>query len=289
MITTFVALRVMKDTMIPRLQFDIDVTNDAENQLVLVYGWTGELFVQKPLYLRIGDLSTEFNFVSLDTKASTRIKAFCEISHEKLDIIEDARKGANLGIAINLKFLNALVPKTAPGPHGINLLRGDSLWVKPPTGEETIWIQRSMWDDKLEELNYKSIQIIRLPFPPPPLGTQLDKSMEFLKDAQKKIDDGEWADSLASCRKSIDELQKLVGGDDEKRKAFFQSLVGDEKKAEACEDLWQAIQKAKNFASGGPHTYWVKTADKRDAELAIRVVSAFVHFFASNLARAAAS
>ena len=143
-----------------------------------------------------------------------------------------------------------------------------------------------MWDDKLEELNYGSILNLRFTFPPPPLGTQLDKSLDFIKDAQKKINDGEWADSLVSCRKSIDELQKLVGSDDEKRKTFFQNILSDGKKAEACEDLWSAIQKAKNFASGGPHTYWVKTADKRDAELAIRVVSAFVHYFANNLARA---
>ena len=45
-------------------------------------------------------------------------------------------------------------------------------------------------------------------------------------------------------------------------------------------------KKAKNFASDGPHTYWIKTADRRNAELAIRVTSAFLHYFASNLARA---
>lgn len=111
--------------------------------------------------------------------------------------------------------------------------------------------------------------------------------MEFIKDAQRKINDGEWPDSLVSCRKAIDELQKLCGTDEEKRKTFFQNMLRDEKKAEACEELWQAIQKAKNFASGGPHTYWVKTADRRDAELAIRVTSAFVHYFAQNLARTA--
>ena len=125
--------------------------------------------------------------------------------------------------------------------------------------------------------------------PPPPLGTRVDKSIDFLEDAQKKIYDGEWADSLVSCRKAIDQLQKLYGNDEEKRKAFLQNMLGDEKKVEVCEDLWQAIQKAKNFASGGPHTYWVKTADKRDAELAIRVVSAFAHYFAKNLARASSA
>lgn len=289
MIATFISLSVIKYSMFPRLQFDIDITNDSDNQQILIFGWSGGLFLQYPQYLQISDLSTGFEFISLDTKAKSKIRASCEVSREKLDIIEDLRKGENLQIAICLNILNSMIPKTAPPPHGISQIRCDSVWAKPVSGEDKIVIPRSIWDDRLEELNYGTVMTLRFTFPPPPLGTLLDKSVEFMKDAQKKINDGEWADSLASCRKSIDELQKLYGNDEEKRKAFFQSMLGDEKKAEACEDLWQTIQKAKNFASGGPHTYWVKTADKRDAELAIRVTSAFVNYFASNLARASAS
>jgi len=163
------------------------------------------------------------------------------------------------------------------------------LTVKSATDEGVIVIPRSIWDDRLEELNYGSIMTLRFAFPPPPLGTQLDKSINFIKDAQKKINDGEWSDSLVSCRKSIEELQKLIGHDEEKQKAFFKHILKDEEKAQDCKGLWDAVQKAKNFASGGPHTYWVKTADKRDAELAIRVVSAFVHYFANNLARVSTS
>lgn len=293
MLATFVALAVAKYSMIPRLQFEIELTNDSPNHLVFIYGWTGELYLQ-PQNLRIGDLSTDFRLYSLDVNGRQRIRVFCEVSQEKLDIIEDQRKAANLQITITLKLLNALVPnalvpRDVSQPYSIRFIRSDELRVKASTGEDVIVIPRSVWDDRLEELGYGSIVTLRFPFPPPPLGTQLDKSLEFLRDAQGKINDGEWSDSLVSCRKSIDELQKLVGSDDEKRKSFFQAMLGDEKKAEACEDFWQAIQKAKNFASGGPHTYWVKAADKRDAELAIRVVSAFVHYFARNLARASTS
>jgi hypothetical protein len=275
--------------MIPRLQFDIDITNDSDNQQILIFGWSGGLSLQYPQYLQISDLSTGFEFVSIDAKAKSKIKTSCEVSHEKLDIIEDLRKGENLQIAINLNILNSLIPKSAPPPHGISQIRCDSVWVKPVSGEDKIVIPRSIWDDRLEELNYGTIMTLRFAFPPPPLGTLLDKSIEFIKDAQKKINDGEWSDSLSSCRKSIEELQKIIGHDEEKQKEFFQNLLKDEEKAKDCKKLWDAIQKAENFASGGPHTYWVKTADKRDAELAIRVVSAFVHYFAKNLARTSAS
>lgn len=286
MIATFVSLSVIKYSMIPRLQFDIEISSDSPGEQVLIYGWTGELYLQHPQYMLIGNLSTNFGLLSLMPNAKNRIRTFCEVSPEKLDIIEDQRKGANLQITISLNLLCAYIPQGAAPPFGINTIRSEMLTVKPATDEGVIVIPRSIWDDRLEELNYGSIVTLRFAFPPPPLGTQLDKSINFIKDAQKKINDGEWSDSLLRCRKSIDELQKIVGKDDEKRKAFFQNMLGDEKKAKACEDLWQAIQKAKHFASGGPHTYWVKTADKRDAELAIRIVSAFVHYFAKNLARA---
>jgi hypothetical protein len=289
MIATFLALKVLRYAMMPRLQFDIELFNESNEHHAWIYGWTGDIFIQQPQHMLIGNLSTDFGSQHLGPLAKTKIAADCEIGHEKLDILEDLRRGANWQMGIILKLLFALIPKTAPAPYDISLIRSEQVSVQSSTGDRLIEIPRSVWDDKLQELNYGSILTLRFTFPPPPLGTQLDKSLEFLRDAQKKISDGEWADSLASCRKSIDELQKLCGNDEEKRKAFFQSMLGDEKKAEACEDLWQAIQKAKNFASGGPHTYWVKTADKRDAELAIRVASAFVNYFASNLARALAS
>ena len=289
MIATFISLGVIKHSMLPRLQFDIEISSDSPREQVLIYGWTGELYLQHPQYMLIGNLPTNFDLLNLTPNAKQRIRTSCEVSPEKLDIIEDQRKGANLQITISLNILCAHIPQGTVPPIGINTIRSEMLTVKPATDEAVIVIPRSIWDDRLEELNYGSIMTLRFAFPPPPLGTQLDKSLNFIKDAQKKINDGEWADSLVSCRKSIDELQKLWGNDDEKRKAFLEKILDDEKKAEACEDLWQAIQKAKNFASGGPHTYWVITADKRDAELAIRVISAFVHYFAHNLARASVS
>jgi len=275
--------------MIPRLQFDIEISSDSPGQQVLIYGWTGELYLQHPQHMLIGNLFTNFGLLSLVPNAKNRIRTFCEVSPEKLDIIEDQRKGANLQITISLNLLCAFIPQGTAPPIGINTIRSEMLTVKSATDEGVIVIPRSIWDDRLEELNYGSIMTLRFAFPPPPLGTQLDKSINFIKDAQKKINDGEWSDSLVSCRKSIEELQKLIGHDEEKQKAFFKHILKDEEKAQDCKGLWDAVQKAKNFASGGPHTYWVKTADKRDAELAIRVVSAFVHYFANNLARVSTS
>ena len=245
--------------------------------------------MQNPQHMLIGNLSTEFNVSHMAPLAKTKIRSECEISHEKLEIIEDARQGLNWQIGIILKLLYAPIPKDAPAPHDISLLRSQEVGVQSSTGERTVEIPRSVWDDILADLNYGSIFTLRFTFPPPPLGTQLDKSIGHLKDAQKKVNDGEWSDALGSCRKAIEELQKLIGNNEEKRKAFFQSILKDEEKAKDCEDLWEAIQKAKNFASGGPHTYWVRTADRRDAELALRVVSAFVNYFANTLARASAS
>ena len=130
MIATFISLSVIKYSMIPRLQFDIDITNDSDNQQILIFGWSGGLSLQYPQYLQISDLSTGFEFVSIDAKAKSKIKTSCEVSHEKLDIIEDLRKGENLQIAINLNILNSLIPKSAPPPHGISQIRCDSVWVK---------------------------------------------------------------------------------------------------------------------------------------------------------------
>ncbi len=277
-------VKVVKYSMLPRLQFDIEIENDSNTHKAWIHGWTGEFSLQQP-YMLIGNLSTNFDFLTLEPSAKGKIKAFCEVSPEKLDIIEDQRKGADLQIFISLNLIRSLIPKTAPPPYDISLMGSEHISVESSSGERITEIPRSVWDDRLEELNYGRIMTLRLDFPPPPLGTQLDKSIGHLQDAEGKINDGEWSDSLASCRKSIEELQKLVGHGAEKREAFFQNMLKDKEKAKDCEDLWEAVQKAKNFASGGPHTYWIKTADKRDAELAIRVTSAFVHYFAKNLAR----
>lgn len=136
---------------------------------------------------------------------------------------------------------------------------------------------------------YGKILSLRFAFPASPLDARVGKAIGFLEAAQKKINDGEWSDALVSCRKSIEEMQKLMGKSDEERNTFFQNMLQDEKKANDCDNLWEAVPKAKNFASGGPHTYWVKAADRRDAELAIRVTSAFVHYIACNLARASST
>jgi len=213
--------------MIPRLQFDIEISSDSPGEQVLIYGWTGELYLQHPQYMLIGSLSTNFGLLNLMPNAKQRIRTSCEVSPEKLDIIEDQRKGANLQITISLNILCAHIPQGTAPPIGINTIRSEMLTVKPATDEGVIVIPRSIWDDRLEELNYGSIMTLRFAFPPPPLDTQLDKSIGHLKDAQKKINDGEWSDALGSCRKAIEELQKLISHNEEKRKAFFQSILKD--------------------------------------------------------------
>ena len=289
MIANLVAIRPIKYSMIPRLILEMELYNDSSDHHVWIYGWTGQLYMQHPKHLLIGNLSTEFNVSHMPPLAKTKIRSECDITHEKLEIIEDVRQGLNWQIGINLKLLHAFLPTIAQPPHDISEIRSEDIGVQSSTGGMPIEIARSIWDDTLADLNYGSIFTLRFTFPPPPLVAQLDKSIGYIKDAQKKINDGEWPDALVSCRKAIEELEKLISKNDEKRKAFFQSILKDEEKAKDCEDLWETIKKAKNFASGGPHTYWVRTADRRDAELAIRVVSAFVGYFANNLARASAS
>jgi hypothetical protein len=284
MIGTFLGLRVIGESIFPKIQFEIELTNDNSEYHGWICGWTGQLYLIAPKYLLVGNVSPDFMVSHLTPSGRTQIRVECEFSPEKLDAIEEARQGKNIQINIILNVLSAIVPKTTSTPPDISSLRTEQISVRSPSNM-TIEIPRSYWDDVLEKLNYQSIVTIRLPFPSPPLRIQLDKSVEYLKDAQKKINDGEWADSLTSSRKAIEELQKFIGGDAEQRKAFFQNLFKDEEKTKNCDELWEAIKKTQWFASGGPHTYWVRTADKRDAELAIRIVSAFIYYFAQNFVR----
>jgi len=46
MIANFISLSVIKYSMFPRLQFDIDITNDSDNQQVLIFGWSGGLVTE---------------------------------------------------------------------------------------------------------------------------------------------------------------------------------------------------------------------------------------------------
>ena len=279
---TLIEIYGVKESIPPKLRFYIEVENESPNMLAHVFAWRGEVSLQEPrIYL--GSLETEFRQEVFQPHQKMHRYFFWEIDHRKLERIEEERKGGNLLLDVSLNLLQVSLPPSAP--FAPSSLKGEVISVSSP-GHDKVVIPKSTWEDNLERLSYGKVEYLELYLPPPPMGTQLDAALNHLKKGKENFVSGEYPDVLTSCRRAIDELQKLLGKSEEKRKTFIAKMLQDEEKAEAYADLVRVVQRAKNFASGGPHIYWVKAANRRDAEFALRITWSIVGYFAKNLARA---
>lgn len=271
----------------PRLRFEIEVENESRDHVVWVFAWSGEVYIPEPR-LSLGRFETEFRREQFQPLQRQCAYFYLDMDHRKLERVEEERKGSDLRLDIDLNLLQVsfATSNTLPSVmQFIQTLKGNRVSVYSP-GWSIARIPKSEWEEKLlEGLSYGRIEYIELYLPPPPLGTQLDKALNYLKKAKEDFNANEYPDVLTSCRKAIEELQRLWGSNEEERRAFITQILQDEKKAEDYSSLVEVVKKAKNFASGGPHTYWVKTANRRDAELSLRVTCALVSYFAKNMAK----
>lgn len=283
---TLISVQGIRYSVPPKLGLNIEVENETPNQVVWIFGGVGLVSLEQPRRVDLGKLETRFTRLQLQPLQKYRLDFEWEIGHDKLERIEEERKGKDLFLDVRLNLLQIALPKGAPITTPVfDKLGGSEVIVSSP-GHDTVRIPKSVWEDKLEELGYGKVEYLELQLPPPPEGTQLDAALKHLEKAKGHFNSGDYPDVLTSCRKAIDELQKLCGSSEEERKDFIKQVLQDSKKAQAYTDLLEVVQSAKNFASGGPHTYWVKAADRRDAEFALRITWAIVGYFAKNLARA---
>lgn len=283
---TLISIQGVGYSVPPKLRLNIEVENETPNQVVWILGGTGLVSLEQPRRVDLGKLETCFTKLQLEPLQKYRLDFEWEIGHDKLERIEEERKGKDLFLDVRLNLLQITLPKGVPTTTPVlDRLGGSEVVVSSP-GYERVRIPKSVWEDKLEELGYGKVEYLELYLPPPPTGTQLDTALNHLKKAKENFGSGEYPDVLTACRKAIDELQKLFGKSEEDQKTFIAQTLQDKRKAEDYINLLAVVQKAKNFASGGPHTYWVRTADRRDAEFALRITWSIVGYFVKNLARA---
>jgi len=280
---TLIDVRGTRASIPPKLTFDVEVENESGDITVWVFAWSGEVALEDPR-LDLGNLKTEFRREQFEPLGKRNIRFEWEIDYPKLERLEEERKGGNLFLNVRLNLLQAPWPKTEPMPISLHTLSSAAISVSSPAYSR-VFIPKSVWEEQLEKLGYGKVEYLELYLPPPPMGTQLDAALGHLKKAKENFSKCEDPDVLTSCRRAIEEFQKLFGSSEEERRDFIARILQDEEKAKAYTDLLEMVQKAKNFASGGPHTYWVRAADRRDAELALRITWAIVGYFAKNLAR----
>lgn len=270
-----------------KLILDMEIENDNPTNIIWCLTWTGQVWLRQPR-IGLGNLETKVERVQFPPHYNQHLQFYWEMQHHRLECLEEERKGGNLSLEIDLSVLQvSLLQQAIPGLTVQDLLeslRSDTIYVHS-TGRDDVQIAKSEWEEKLGALGYGKVEYLELYLPPPPMGTSVDKALNQLTKAKENFNSGEYPDVLTGCRRAIDELQKLFSSEEE-RKTFFVQMLQDEKKAEAYSDLLETVQKAKNFASGGPHTYWVKVADRRDAEFALRITWAIIAYFAKNLAKA---
>ena len=260
------------NSVVPTIEFDIELEN--EGSICRLFAFGGEVhLLTKGGELLLGSLSTQFFTTTIAPGDQTALRPSFELGHQKLDFIQKARNGDDVLLRVVLCLHCArFAPSSSPT---LDDVRAEHIHVqRPPNNDVKIYEQE--WREILEKSGYGKVKVFELFSPPPPLGTLLEPLFEHLDNAQKKLNEGSHPeDVLTSCRKAFEEYDKL------KAKIDLQAIL-EGKKAENFEEL---LNKVRNFASGGPHTYWVKQANPNDARLALQITLSSFQFLSRELAR----
>jgi len=267
----------------------MELENDSDVTVIL-YALTGEVSVlwEGHTPTKLGQLAVRFMNESIPQRAKIRwsFDPWLDMDPVKLEVIEERRgerRDRDLFLQVELDALSvSFKPEAQPD---LRLLRHMHFTAGSPGDQNRVKVPQSEWIKVLDLLGYGKTKVFELHLPPPPMGTLMDAALGHIEKAQRKFNEGDYPDVLTSCRRALDEVGKVAGSGEEAHEKFIAQVLQDDKKAEAWADLWATVQKAKNFASGGPHTYWVQAADRRDAEFTLQVTLAIVGYFGKQLAR----
>jgi len=260
---TLVGIQAEANVLFPRLRFDIELENDSAEP-VAVFNMKGRLLFEDRE--EIGSLVLLDNFVmNLDPKArGERAYLHLDTNPRLLEKIEENRKGGDMHLKINISYLYAK-GKNLPA---IDTIRSETIPVKAPDGRERQTIYHSKWLSVLQELKYSKYKVFEIKMPELPAGTQMDKGVQYLVNAQNMLNAGNYKEVILNCRQAMEEFQKII---DEKSSKISDKIDegsnpphNEDTKSKKLLELRKSIHK---FLHIGAHPGY--QVERKDAELAL--------------------
>ncbi len=272
-----------KLTIFPRLKFDLELYNEASEELIF-YNFWGEASILRSADeahspMIFGTLIHDFFTTVLAGNSSKSLAMNLDMDIHKINAIEEIRQGKDLWVLI--RILAVSCKRFDQTNIGTN-----ELWVTRKGSGNRIKVPQSEWIQILEDFNYGNYKIIEMPLPRLPQGTNLDKAIGHLEQAHRKFNDGEYDDVLVDCRDAVEEIHAVLKSIEKKDKLLrgkFTDILGSEKE-KRIEDLRSSF---KLYVDLGGHKVIpeVKDIDRTDAELAILCAHELVNFYAKRLAK----
>lgn len=260
---TLVGIQAEANVLFPRLRFDIELENDSA-EAVAVFNMKGRLLFEDRE--EIGSLVLLDNFVmNLGSKArGARAYLHLDTNPWLLEKIEENRKGGNMHLKINISYLYAK-GKNMPA---IDAIYSETIIVKAPDGGERQIIYQSKWLSILQELKYSKYKVFEIKMPELPAGTQMDKGVQYLVNAQNMMNAGNYKEVISNCRQAMEDFRKIVKENStrisNKIDEGSSPPTGEKNKSEKLLELRESIHKWLHI---GPHVAY--QVERKDAELAL--------------------
>lgn len=210
----------------------------------------------------LGDLTFFFNRVTLDDSHSDVVSAHVGLQPDQLNRVRELTEG---GDATFESKLSVQITDTDSGM--VEEARNVTL-------KSTVF--QSNWLDMLNESGFSNIFLFEVPVPSDTDSERLRASVEQLKKARSKRDQGKYEEAVATCRKVIEALNDGLGADPEKaRDAYI-----DNKKAMALNQREVLLRRiAKHYMHPAAHSdqdHLEPKYTRREANLALTTTATLV-------------
>lgn len=259
------------NAVFPRLSFRIELEND-EDKHVAIFDISGRVWLHGRGDL--GNLTPRHlgNQIGIGSKCEADLDL--DLDYRRLEIIEEARKGSDLLIGLEVTPIYYI---TEGDRFSVSNLRRSSLTVnvKDRKSADHIMIPQSEWVKILDGMGYGKINVMEITIPPPPVGDSIVESMNYLEQAQRSFNDGEYDDVMVDCRKAIEEISKAIDKD------TLKDILDSESKAEGVETVKQKIKN--KLLDRGAHSG--VQFNRIDAELGLHLTQAMIRYLSWNLAK----
>ncbi len=255
----------------PRLGLSIKITNPFDFALAFLNA-TGETSIQTPkgsVYLGVPyfvSTQTPFRETHIPAHHYTQAELMLDLDWRKLERIEEERHG-DLSLT---GYIYSLCACLEIGSVGADRPIESFMWVSGEIrrgNQSPIPIYQTEWIKILEALHYGKCRLLEVILPPP---IEASKAvLDYIQAAEKAMWKGEYESVLVSCRKAIEEMNKLL----KKGTINLEERLASESKANLVTQIWN---KLKDFTNKGAHPG--STITRQDANFALLLTQDLVAY-----------
>jgi len=203
------------------------------------------------------------------------------LPHDRLQTIEDARRGQDMSLVVHCSFTAAMMPNTGSTNYG-QFIASYVSDVSRSAGYCIHKIARSDWLKYLKELGYGDSLLIEIPMRVP-AKKGMEKALEHLAAAWDHFSEARDDETLISCYKAFEHLAKKADFELPDQSAFEKLLttVEDDSKKQKLKLLMRDLCQ---FFHLGRHEHGKDTVavDRRDAEYALILSQATLAYLAKH-------